>query len=120
MSRIVFTIPIMPGKQDECVRLLAKYKSELDKAHQAIGATQWIKFIDRDEYVEFLEWRGKSFEDLLREFFGRPEVEEFLGEISPHVLIPQAAEGEDPVAITAEFLQGRSMREAYCLVPPPQ
>lgn len=120
MPRIAFTIPIMPGKQDECVRLLAKYKGELDKAHQAIGATQWVKLIDRDEYVEFLEWRGKSFEELLREFFDRPEVQDFLKEITPHVMVPQAAEGEDPVAVTANFLRGRSMREAYCLVPPPQ
>lgn len=120
MPRIAFTIPIMPGKQDECVRLLEKYKKDLDKAHQEIGATQWIKLIDRDEYVEFVEWRGKSFEELLRDFFARPEVQEFLEEISPHVMVPLVEEGEDDVTVTAQFLQGRAMREAYRLVPPPQ
>ncbi len=54
MPRIAFTIPIMPGKQEECVRLLKKYKAELDKAHQAVGATQWVKFIHRDEYFEMV------------------------------------------------------------------
>ena len=120
MPRIAFTIPIMPGKQDECVRLLARYKGDLDRAHQAIGATQWVKLIDRDEYVEFVEWRGKSFEEMLRELFARPELEDFLEEITPHLMVPQVGEREDAVVVTARFLQGRAMREAYCLVPPPQ
>lgn len=120
MPRIAFTIPIMPGRQDECIRLLGKYKRDLDKAHQAIGATQWVKLIDRDEYVEFVEWRGKSLEDLLREYLARPELQAFLKEISPHVMTPAAGAGEDAIAVTARFLEGRAMREAYCLVPPPK
>ena len=78
MPRIAFTIPIMPGKQQECVRLLEKYKEELDQAHEAVGAVQWCKFVDRDEYVEFIDWEGRSFADLLRDYLSRPEMQEFL------------------------------------------
>jgi hypothetical protein len=120
VSRITFTIPIRPGRQDECIRILSKYKRVLDKVHLEIGVTQWIKWIDRDQYVELIEWRGKTFEQLLEDFFARPELKEFLAEITPHLLTPKVAIGEDPVAVTAAFHQGASMKEAYSLVPPPR
>ena len=120
MPRIAFTIPVMPGKQEECVRLLKKYKKELDQAHEAVGAAQWCKFIDRDEYVEFIDWQGKTFLELLREYMERPEVQEFLGEITPHVMVPAAPEGVDGAEFTAAFLEGRAMNQAYAQKPPPQ
>ncbi len=119
MSRIAFTIPIRPGRQEECARILAKYKRELDRVHQEIGATQWIKWIDRDQYVELIEWRGKSFEKLLEDLFARPELEAFIAEITPHLLTPKVAESEDPVKVTAQFHAALAMKEAYSLVPPP-
>jgi hypothetical protein len=120
MPRIAFTIPIRPGRQDECIHILAKYKRELDRVHQEIGATQWIKLIDRDQYVELIEWRGNSFEELLEDFFAQPGLGDFIAEITPHLLTPKVAEGEDPVAVTAEFHKALAMREAYSLVPPPR
>ena len=119
MPRIAFTIPIMPGKQGECIRLLQKYKKELDQAHKAVGTTQWCKFIDRDEYVEFIDWKGRSFVDLLRDYMARPELAKFLEEISPCVILPAAPEGKDAIEATAEFLEGRAMNQSYALTPPP-
>jgi hypothetical protein len=120
MPRIAFTIPIMPGKQQECISLLQRYKRELDEAHAAVGATQWCKFIDRDEYVEFIDWQGdKPFVGLLREYLAHPAMQEFLGLITPHVMVPPAPEGRDETQFTAEFLQGRAMNQAYAQTPPP-
>jgi len=119
MPRIAFTIPIMPGKQDECDRLLRKYKKELDQAHEAVGAVQWCKFIDRDKYVEFIDWEGRSFVDMLRVYLARPELGEFLVEITPVLMIPAAPEGKDAVEATAEFIQGRAMNQSYAQKPPP-
>ena len=51
MPRITFTVPILPGRQDEVVRLLAKYKKQLEGAHAAVDAVQWFIFVDRDEYL---------------------------------------------------------------------
>jgi len=119
MPRIAFTIPVMPGKQEECVKLLQQYKAQLDKAHEAVGATQWCKFMDRDEYVEFIDWSGKTFVELLREYLAHPEMQEFLGEITPHVMVPAAPEGEDEVEFTAKFLEGRAMNQAYAQKSPP-
>ncbi len=53
MPRIVFTIPIMPDKSEECVRLLKKYKADLDKAHRAVGCTQWAKYVRDSEYLAY-------------------------------------------------------------------
>ena len=119
MPRIAFTIPIMPGKQEECIRLLGKYKKELDEAHEAVGAIQWCKFIDGDDYVEFVDWEGRSFVDMLREYLARPEMQTFLGEITPVLMLPAAAEGKDPVEAAAEFLESRAMNQAYAQKPPP-
>ena len=117
MPRIAFTIPIMPGKQELCVKLLQKYKAQLDKAHEAVGATQWFKFVDRDEYVEVIDWAGKTFVELVREYLARPEMEEFLGEITPHLMVPYAPDGE--VEVTVAFLEGRAMNQAYAQKAPP-
>lgn len=119
MPRIAFTIPVMPGKQQECVRLLEEYKKELDQAHEAVGALQWCKFIDRNEYVEFIDWEGRSFVELLRDYLARPEMQEFLAKITPHIIVPPAPEGKDEVEATAEFLQGRAMTQAYAQKAPP-
>lgn len=119
MPRIAFTIPIMPGRQEECVKLLQQYKTQLDKAHEAVGATQWCKFIDRNEYVEFIDWQDKSFVELLREYLDRPDVQEFADKIGPHLMIPAAAEGEDQIEVLARFLEGRAMNQAYAQKPPP-
>jgi len=119
MPRIAFTIPIMPGKQEECVRLLKKYKAELDKAHQAVGATQWVKFIHRDEYFELVDWKGRPMVAMLKEYLARPELQKFIGEIGPCLLIPAAPAGKDATEALAEFLQGRSFTQAYAFVPPP-
>jgi len=111
----------MPGTQDECVRILRKYKKELDQAHDAVGATQWCKFIDRDEYVEFIDWQGnRTFLELLREYMDRPELGEFLEEITQHVMVPAAPEGVDANEFTAAFLEGRAMNQAYAQQAPPQ
>ena len=119
MPRIAFTIPIMPGKQEECVHLLKKYKAELDKAHQAVGATQWVKFIHRDEYFELVDWKGRTMAAMLKEYLARPELQKFLVEITPCLLLPPTPAGKDPADATAEFLQGRAFNQAYAFVPPP-
>lgn len=119
MPRIAFTIPIAPGGRSECIRLLQKYGKELDEAHEAVGATQWVKFVDRDEYVEFIDWKQGSFLDLLRAYLPLPELQEFLVEIGPYILTPPVPEGGDAAAITAAFLEGRTMNQAYAFKPPP-
>jgi hypothetical protein len=120
MPRIVFTIPVRPGRQEECMRILAKYKRDLDRVHQAIGAVQWIKLIDRDQYVEIIEWRGRSFDEFLADFLSRRELEQFITEITPHLLTPKVTDGEDPVKVITQFHKDAAMREAYCLVPAPR
>jgi hypothetical protein len=106
--------------QNECVRLLKKYKKDLDKAHAAVGATQWCKFIYRDEYVEFVDWKGpRPWVAVLRDYLARPEMKEFLAEIGPHVMTPVAKVGEDQNEVLAKFLEGRSMVQAYAQTPPP-
>ena len=119
MPRIAFTIPITPGKQDECVRLLKKYKAELDKAHQAVGATQWVKFIYRDEYFELVDWKGRPLAAMLKEYLARPELQKFISEIGPCLLMPSAPPGKEAADVIAEFLQGRAFNQAYAFVPPP-
>jgi hypothetical protein len=119
MPRIAFTIPIMPGRQEQCVKLLQENKAQLDKAHEAVGAVQWCKFVDRDEYVEFIDWSGKTFVELLRECLARPDVEKFADKIGPYLMIPAAAEGEDQIEVLAQFLNGRAMNQAYAQQPPP-
>jgi len=119
MPRIAFTIPVMPGTQAECARLLKKYKKQLDQAHEAVGATQWCKFIYRDEYVEFIDWKGRPFADMLRDYLARPEIQEFLKEIGPHVQTPVAGPGQDQIQVLARYLEGRSMDQAYAQKSPP-
>ena len=119
MPRIAFTIPIMPGKQEECVRLLKKYKAELDKAHQAVGATQWVKFIHRDEYFELVDWKGRPMAAMLKEYLARPEMAAFLKEIGPHVVLPTAPPGKNQNDLTAQFIEGRAFSQAYHLAEPP-
>ena len=119
MPRIAFTIPIKPGKQELCVKLLQQYKTQLDKAHEAVGATQWLKFVDRDEYVEIIDWAGKTFVELVREYLADPEIEEFLGKMTAQLLVPVASEGEDEDEVLAMFLEGRAMNQAYAYKAPP-
>jgi hypothetical protein len=119
MPRIALTIPIMPGKQEQVVKLLHKYKAQLDKAHEAVGATQWLKFVDRDEYVEVIDWAGKTFLELLREYMAHPEMKDFLGEMVPSLMVPAAPEGVDEDEYTAIFLEGRAMNQAYAQKAPP-
>ena len=120
MPRIAFTIPIMPGRQEECIRLLKKYKEELDQAHKAVRTTQWCKFIDRDEYVEFVDWKGCSFIELLRDYLARPELEDFLSDIGPNLIMPAADEGEDQAEVLTRFFEGRAMNQAYAQGSPPE
>ena len=117
MPRITFTVPILPGRQDEVVRLLAKYKKQLEGAHAAVDAVQWFIFVDRDEYVELIEWAGRSFVDVLRIYFATPGLADFFAEAGPLLLMPPVPEGEDAVDVIAAFLEGRSMVEAYALRP---
>ncbi len=119
MPRLVFTIPIMPGKSQECVRLLKKYKPELDKAHKAVGCTQWAKYVRGDEYLEIIDWKGRPFVAMLKEYLAYPALKKFLDEITPCVLLPPTPPGCDPTETLAEFLQGRAFTQAYHLVEPP-
>ena len=119
MPRIVFTVPILPGRQLEVVRLLKKYKRELDEAHEAVDSTQWFIFVDRDEYVEMIEWAGRSFVELLRLYFDHPDLADFFAEAGPQLLMPPVPEGADAVEVIAAFLESRAMEQAYAQVPPP-
>ena len=121
MPRIAFTLPVMPGKQEECIRLLKKYKADLDKAHKAVGCSQWVKYITNGgEYFEFIDWKGaRSFRQLLEEYLARPEMTVFLKEIGPHVVLPTAPPGKNQNDLTAQFIEGRAFSQAYHLAEPP-